>query len=93
MIKTIGVICVGIASLLDTLSQFRQIRKTLRIKQSSQISSTAYIYKVIKVVFSMTGLAIFSNWVGLGMEGWMLVVYITALYTIIKFKPKDWTLW
>lgn len=93
MKSEIATLCIAAALCLDTLSQFRQIGKTLRAKNSSQVSSMAYLLKIIKVVFSMTGLALYSNYVGMGMEGWMLVVYVTVLTIIAKYKPRGWKLW
>jgi len=93
MIKTIGTVCVGIAIVLDTLSYYKQIAKTLRTKKSEQVSTSSYLYKIAKAVFAMVGLAIYMNWVGLGMEVFMLIVYITSLTIIAKYKPKNWALW
>lgn len=85
--------CVGTALFLDTLSYYRQIKKTLRSKKSSQISSTAFLYKIGKVAFAMTGLALSMNWVGFTMEIFMLLVYIVSLWVIVKYKPRGWSLW
>lgn len=93
MIKTVGTVCVTLALILDSMSYWKQIAKVLRTKRSSQVSSSAYVYKITKVMFSMTGLIIYSNWVGFSMEVWMLSVYIASLIIIAKFKPKDWKLW
>jgi len=89
----IATLCVAIALWLDTLSYYRQINKTLKTRKSSQISSTSFLYKISKACAAMAGLGIYSNWVGLGMESFMLVVYIITLLIIIKFKPKGWKLW
>jgi uncharacterized protein with PQ loop repeat len=89
----IALICIGIALFLDSLSYYRQIRKTLKTKKSSQVSSTSFIYKILKAKFSIVGLIIYSNWIGVGMELFMLFVYIVSLLVIIKFKPKNWSLW
>ena len=88
----VATLCVGIALFLDTASQYRQIRKTLRTRKSSQISSTAFLYKISKVFFSITGLMIYQNFVGASMEAFMLVVYIIALSVVIRYKPKNWRL-
>ena len=92
MMRTVGSICIGSALLLDTLSQYKQIAKIFRVKHSNQVSSSAYMLKIVKVFFSMTGLAIYMNYVGLGMEFFMLLVYITAFIVVIKYKPKNWKL-
>jgi hypothetical protein len=89
----IATVCVLIALWLDTLSYYRQIKKTIRTKKSSQVSSTAFLYKIGKVFFAMTGLALCANWVGLTMEIFMMVVYVVSLAIIIKYKPKTWKLW
>jgi uncharacterized protein with PQ loop repeat len=88
----IAPVCVAAALFLDTASYWRQIRKTIRTKKSTQVSSTAFLYKIAKAVFAMAGLAIYSNFVGLGMEMFMLVVYVVSLIVIIKFKPRKWRL-
>lgn len=89
----IATICVAVALWLDTLSYYRQIRKTLKSKKSSQVSSTAFLYKIGKVAFAMAGLALCSNWVGLSMEAFMLIVYVVSLWIIVKYKPKSWKFW
>lgn len=89
----IATLCVGTALFLDSMSYYKQIKKTLRTKKSSQVSSSAFLYKIAKAIFAMIGLAIYTNRVGLGMEAFMLVVYIISLAVIAHFKPKGWKLW
>lgn len=89
----IATVAVCLALWLDTLSYYRQIKKTLKTKKSSQVSSTAFLYKIIKVLFAVVGLGIYKNYVGIGMEVFMLIIYSISLYVIIKFKPKGWKLW
>lgn len=93
MKRIIALSCIAIALFLDSLSYYRQIKKTLRTKRSSQVSSTSFIYKMLKAKFSMVGLALYSNWIGFGMEVFMFAVYAISLGIIIKFKPKSWNLW
>ena len=93
MTKTIGTICVTAALLLDTASYWRQISKILRTKKSAQVSSTAFLYKIVKIMFSTIGLVIYRNFVGVVMEVWMLTVYIISLIIICRYKPKGWNLW
>lgn len=93
MWREVASVSVVIALALDTASYWRQIRKTIRTKKSSQVSAMAFIYKIAKAIFAMVGLAIYSNFVGLGMECFMLAVYAVSLGVIIKFKPKGWNLW
>jgi hypothetical protein len=85
-------IAVGIALWLDTASYYRQIKKTLRTKRSSQVSSTAFLYKIAKALFAMAGLAVYHNFIGFGMELFMLLVYGISLGIVIRYKPRSWTL-
>lgn len=89
----IATLCVGTALFLDSMSYYKQIKKTLRTKKSSQVSSSAFLYKIAKAIFAMVGLAIYTNYVGLGMEAFMLLVYIISLIVIARYKPKGWSLW
>lgn len=91
-IKIFGLACAATASILDIASYYRQIAKILRTKKSSQVSSTAYLFKIGKGIPAMIGLIIYANWMGLTMEFIMLMVYITSLVIIIRYKPKDWKL-
>lgn len=92
MVKAIGSFCVATALALDTMSYWKQISKIVRTRKSSQVSSSAYLYKIAKVAFSITGLVIFSNYVGLTMELFMLAIYATCLAIIARYKPRGWTL-
>jgi len=89
----IATLAVAIALFLDTISYWKQIKKTIITKKSSQVSSSSFLYKIAKAVCAMVGLGIYSNWVGLGMESFMLVVYCISLYVIARYKPKSWSLW
>ena len=86
-------LAVGVALWLDTASYYRQIKKTLRTRKSSQVSSTSFLYKIAKALFALIGLAIYKNFVGVGMELFMLIVYLISLGVIIRFKPRNWSLW
>lgn len=92
-IKWIGPVLVALALLLDTLSYWKQICKTLKTKHSNQVSTSAYLYKIGKAVLAILGLAMYSNYVGLGMELFMLLVYVVSLTIIAHYKPKGWSLW
>ena len=92
MIKYIGIMSVCIALFLDTMSYWKQIAKTVRAKHSNQVSTSAYLYKIAKVLFAMVGLALYSNYVGLAMEVFMLLVYAISLAIIAHYKPKGWRL-
>ena len=91
-IRDCATIFVAVALYLDTLSYYRQIKKTLRTKKSGQVSSTSFLYKIAKALFALAGLAIYGNFVGVGMESFMLVVYLISLGVIIRFKPRGWKL-
>jgi uncharacterized protein with PQ loop repeat len=88
----IATLCVGTALFLDSMSYYKQIKKTVRAKKSSQVSSSSFVYKILKAVFSMVGLLIYANYVGVGMELFMLVIYIISLAVIMRYKPKNWSL-
>jgi uncharacterized protein with PQ loop repeat len=91
-LPTIGSACITLALVLDSTSYYRQIAKTLKTKKSKDVSSSAYLYKIMKAILAGVGLVIFSNYVGLAMEMVMLVVYVVSLYVICRFKPKNWSL-
>jgi uncharacterized protein with PQ loop repeat len=90
--KIVGVSCIAIALILELLSYYKQIAKTLRTKHSSQVSSTAYVFKILKYIFTIIGLAVYANWVGLGLEAAALTICVVALSIIIRYKPKGWKL-
>jgi len=92
MLYWIGMGFVAGALFLDTVSYYRQIRKTLIAKKSSQVSSTAFLYKIAKAVCALAGLAIYGNWAGVVMEIFMLLVYVVTLVVICHYKPKNWHL-
>ncbi len=92
MIKSIGILCVIGALILDIASYYRQIAKILKTKKSSQVSSTAYLFKIGKAKLALVGLIMYANWVGVVMEVVMILVYIGCLIIIAKYKPKNWRL-
>ncbi len=91
-VAAIGGACVVIALLLDSMSYWKQIAKTLRTKKSTQVSSSQYLYKMGKAMFALLGLAIYANWVGVGLELFMFFVYFASLVIVVKYKPKGWKL-
>lgn len=92
MIQSVGVACITIALVLELASYYKQIAKTLRTKRSTQVSSSAFVLKIAKYIFTLIGLAIYSNWVGFGIEVAALVMCSVALYIVMKYKPKNWSL-
>jgi len=91
-IQVIGILCVGMALFLDTISYWKQIRKTLKTKRSSQVSSSQYLYKIGKAFCALVGLALYLNWVGVVMEIFMMCIYIISLIVICRYKPQGWRL-
>jgi uncharacterized protein with PQ loop repeat len=92
MIESIASVAVAAALALDTASYWRQIKKTIRTKKSSQVSSTSFLYKIAKALCALVGLAIYRNFIGCGMELFMLLIYSVSLGIIIRYKPRNWTL-
>lgn len=92
LIVAIGGASVVLALFLDSISYWKQIAKTLRTKRSSQVSSSQFLYKIAKAVCACIGLAIYHNWVGVGIEMFMIMVYTISLYIVARYKPKGWTL-
>ncbi len=92
MIHWIGIACATAALIFEFSSYWKQITKTIRAKHSNQVSSSAYLYKIAKITFNLINLAIFSNWVGVGMEVASLLICITALTVVAHFKPRGWRL-
>lgn len=90
--NSIGISCVAIALVLELASYWKQIVKTLRDRNSDHVSSSAYMLKIAKYVFTLVGLAIYSNWVGFGLEVAALTICLAAFYVICRFKPKGWRL-
>jgi uncharacterized protein with PQ loop repeat len=89
----VGSICVALALILDISSYWKQIAKILKTKKSNQVSSSSYLYKLAKGIFAVFGLLLYSNYVGLGMELVLLLVYFISLLVIMKYKPRGWSLW
>jgi uncharacterized protein with PQ loop repeat len=92
MLKLIGIACATGSIAFDLLSYYRQIHKTLKTKHSSQVSSTAYLFKLSHYTCSIIALVIFYNWVGLCMELSAALACLVCLFLVIKYKPKNWHL-
>lgn len=91
-LKTIGAFLVFSSVFFDLFSYWKQIAKTLREKNSKNVSSSAYLMKLTHYLCSVTSLAIFSNWVGFGMEVSAFFFCIVTLALVVKYKPKGWRL-
>ena len=87
---SIGWVLVVISVYFEALSYYKQIKKTLREHDSEDVSSSAYMAKIIKYIFTIFALIIFANWIGLMFAIIALVLCIVTLYFIIKYKPKKW---
>lgn len=92
MIKTLGAILVFVSVYFDLYSYWKQISKTIREKDSKDVSSSAYIMKIGHYLCSVTSLAIFANWVGFGMEFAAFLMCLFTLFLVAKYKPKGWKL-
>lgn len=92
MMYHIATLAVGLALALDTWSYWKQVQKTIRVKHSNQVSTSSFLYKIGKALCALVGLGVYKNWVGFGMECFMLVVYIVTLWVIARHKPKGWRL-
>ena len=92
MLKLIGILCATGSILFDLLSYYRQIHKTLKTKHSSQVSSTAYLFKLSHYTCSVVALLIFANWTGLIMEMSALIACLICFYLVILYKPRGWKL-
>jgi uncharacterized protein with PQ loop repeat len=92
MLHTIGAILALSAVCFDFTSYIKQISKTLRTRRSKDVSTTAYMLKIAKILCSTTSLAIFANWVGFSMEAAALIICLVTLAVISHYKPKNWRL-
>jgi len=92
IIQSIGVICLTLSVLLEFISYYKQIAKTLCAKKSAQVSSSAFMYKLVKYIVTIIGLSIYANWAAVGIEVAALIACSMALYVICKAKPKKWRL-
>jgi uncharacterized protein with PQ loop repeat len=88
----LGIVCIGLAACLELLSYYKQVAKTLRTRHSKDVSSSAYVYKLIKYVITILGLAIYNNYVGMALEIAAFLFCLIALLIIVKYKPKGWRL-
>ena len=92
ILKIIGGMLVFASCLFDLFSYWKQIAKTLRTKKSGQVSSQAYMMKISHYLCSLIALAIYTNWVGFGMEFSAFVICLIAFSIVIKYKPRGWKL-
>ena len=92
MLRLIGITCAVVALFFEFSSYYRQISKTIRVRHSNQVSSSAYLFKMAKIFFNLINLGIFSNWMGFSMEVAALLICVSALTVVAHFKPRNWRL-
>lgn len=92
MSQEIGAACITIALLLEVGAYRRQIKKTIRTKKSSHVSSSGLLMRIAKYAFTLAALYIFKNWVAFGMQIVALIACSVTLYIVAKYKPKGWRL-
>lgn len=93
MIESIGAGLITLAVVLDIASYWRQIVKTLRTGKSRHVSTTAFVFRIIKDVCLLASLSIYRNWVGVGVHVLSLLACVITLIVVAKYKPKGWHLW
>ena len=89
MIFIIG-ICIGLASILEVMSYWKQITKTCREHDSKEVSSSSYFLKLWKYFFALIALVLAHNWVGVALEVVALIMCAATTFTIVRHKPKGW---
>ena len=87
-----GGICVGLAAICESLSYYRIVIKIIKEKRSTQISSSAYMLKILKYLLSLVALVIYKNWIGVILECVALIWCCITLVIIIRHKPVGWEL-
>ena len=88
----IGPACLTIALLLDVGSYYKQVKKTLRTKKSRHVSTSSLVLRILKDIFLLISLIVYSNWVGVGVHVVSLLACSTTLAVVCKYKPKGWKL-
>lgn len=91
-LKIIGIVCGTVAVTLKLGSYQKQIKKILRTKKATHVSSSAFLYKMGEYSFSIISLLIYRNYVGIVIAVAGLIMCSRALYVICKNKPKGWRL-
>jgi len=90
MIYWIANVLIGISSVTDLLAVYRQINKTLKCKDSGDVSTGFYATKLLKDLILAVALIIYTNWAGLIALIPGFIAYIIAYRIVIKAKPKTW---
>ncbi|MGH7974786.1 MAG: hypothetical protein ACREBR_04625 [bacterium] len=91
-LKIIGFIFVFISVFFDLYAYWKQVDKTLREKESKDVSTSFYIMKITHYICSIIALTIFANYAGLIIEAAPLIFCLITLVIVARFKPKGWTL-
>ena len=92
MLHTIAVVLATIAVFFDFASYWKQIVKTLATRHSKDVSTRAYMAKLLHYLCSTIALALYANWLGFLMEFAAAIVCSICFIIVIKFKPKKWRL-
>jgi len=92
MIKIIGCLFVSASVFFDIYSYWKQVAKTLREKESKDVSTSAYIMKIVHYICSICALVIFMNWAGLVIETVPLICCLIVLVVVARYKPRGWKL-
>jgi uncharacterized protein with PQ loop repeat len=92
MIRLIGCFLVTASVFFDIYSYWKQVAKTLREKESKDVSTSAYLMKIVHYLCSIGALVIFMNWAGLVIETVPLICCLVVLAVVAKYKPKNWKL-
>jgi uncharacterized protein with PQ loop repeat len=92
MIRLIGSILVAASVFFDLFAYWKQIAKTLRERKSKDVSTSAYLMKIVHYLCSIVALVIFVNWAGLIIEAAPLVCCVVVLVVVARYKPKGWRL-
>lgn len=93
MIESIGAGLLTAAVILDTMSYWKQISKTLRTGKSRHVSTAALLFRLAKYICLLMALSIYKNWVGVGVHVLSFIACLITLVIVAKKKPKGWTLW
>ncbi len=90
MIYWIANILILISSCLDLLAVYRQIKKTLRTGDSTDVSTGFYATKLLKDIVLSIGLIIYANWAGFISLVPGTIAYLIAYRIVITRKPDTW---
>jgi hypothetical protein len=91
-LTVLGTVLVTTAVILNVGNYYKQMRKTVLTKHSTQVSTSAYMMNIGHYICSVAALAIFSNWVGCIEEATAGLACFVTFLLVVKYKPKRWHL-